>query len=115
MLQPDFHGAMDAGTAKHLYEIFFQKVGEGYNPERVKDGVFQAMMQVALVNDGPVFLLLNLRYAVSSFLTPGQVTIELFTPQKTERSPKLKLTKLEKSKKAGPSEEKHEYENGSKV
>lgn len=30
------------------------KVREGHGEQRVKDGVFQAMMQVALVNDGPV-------------------------------------------------------------
>lgn len=33
------------------------KVREGCTPngeQRVKDGIFQAMMQVALVNDGPV-------------------------------------------------------------
>ena len=27
---------------------------ELYDPAKVKDGVFQAMMQVKLVNDGPV-------------------------------------------------------------
>ena len=34
--------------------MFYRKVQEGYQPDRVKDGIFQAMMQVALVNDGPV-------------------------------------------------------------
>ncbi|KAF3931945.1 hypothetical protein ABW20_dc0101367 [Dactylellina cionopaga] len=57
--KPDFHGAMAPEKAKVLYETFFQKVQQGYRPERVKDGVFQAMMQVALVNDGPVTLELN--------------------------------------------------------
>ncbi|KAF3189057.1 D-tyrosyl-tRNA(Tyr) deacylase, variant 4 [Orbilia oligospora] len=52
--KPDFHGAMAPDRAKALYETFFQNVQQGYQPERVKDGVFQAMMQVALVNDGPV-------------------------------------------------------------
>ncbi|KAK0707592.1 D-tyrosyl-tRNA deacylase [Lasiosphaeris hirsuta] len=40
--------------AKTLYQYFQHKVQEGYAAEKVKDGVFQAMMQVALVNDGPV-------------------------------------------------------------
>jgi D-aminoacyl-tRNA deacylase len=42
--KPDFHGALDGEQAKALYEVFFSKVQEGYKPERVKDGVFQAMM-----------------------------------------------------------------------
>jgi hypothetical protein len=28
-------------------------MGEGYTPDRVKNGVFQAMMDVELKNDGP--------------------------------------------------------------
>lgn len=51
--KPDFHGALGGDEAKRLYQYFYQKVQEGYRPERVKDGVFQAMMEVALVNDGP--------------------------------------------------------------
>lgn len=31
----------------------------GYVAERVKDGRFQAMMEVALVNDGPVSVFLS--------------------------------------------------------
>ncbi|CAH0058806.1 unnamed protein product [Clonostachys solani] len=54
--KPDFHGAMSPDEAIPLYNSLVQKLGAGYNPERVKDGKFQAMMQVALVNDGPVTL-----------------------------------------------------------
>ena len=52
--KPDFHGAAGGGKAKELYEHFFAKVQELYDSEKVKNGVFQAMMQVGLVNDGPV-------------------------------------------------------------
>lgn len=52
--KPDFHSAMAGDRARELYQRFVQKVQEGYQIERVKDGVFQAMMEVALVNDGPV-------------------------------------------------------------
>lgn len=56
--KPDFHGAAKPEVAKELYEYFVARIGELHGSEKVKDGVFQAMMQVALVNDGPVRLTL---------------------------------------------------------
>lgn len=47
---------MGGDDARKLYEYFYSKVQEGYVAEKVKNGVFQAMMQVSLVNDGPVRL-----------------------------------------------------------
>lgn len=47
---------MGGDEARRLYEYFYQKVQQGYAAEKVKNGVFQAMMEVALVNDGPVGL-----------------------------------------------------------
>ena len=52
--KPDFHGALGGDEAKRLYQYFYSRVQQGYAAEKVKDGVFQAMMEVALVNDGPV-------------------------------------------------------------
>lgn len=52
--KPDFHEAADVETARRLYEYFYRKLSEAYKPERVKNGVFQAMMEVELKNDGPV-------------------------------------------------------------
>lgn len=52
--KPDFHGAAPVDKAKELYDYFYSKVGELYATERVKNGVFRAMMDVGLVNDGPV-------------------------------------------------------------
>ncbi|KAI9368559.1 D-Tyr tRNAtyr deacylase-like domain-containing protein [Aspergillus egyptiacus] len=52
--QPDFHEAANADTARKLYDYFFRRLGESYKPEKVKNGVFQAMMDVELINDGPV-------------------------------------------------------------
>ncbi|KAL2264452.1 hypothetical protein VTK26DRAFT_17 [Humicola hyalothermophila] len=69
--KPDFHGAMGGDEAKRLYEYFYRKVQEGYTADKVKNGVFQAMMEVALVNDGPV-------------------TLELSTPPKQEKEGKKK-------------------------
>jgi D-aminoacyl-tRNA deacylase len=52
--KPDFHGAAKPEEAKRLYDYFLSKVQDLYSAEKVKNGVFQAMMEVGLVNDGPV-------------------------------------------------------------
>lgn len=52
--KPDFHEAADVETARKLYDYFFEKLSAAYKPERVKNGVFRAMMEVELKNDGPV-------------------------------------------------------------
>ncbi|KAI9743912.1 MAG: D-tyrosyl-tRNA(Tyr) deacylase [Claussenomyces sp. TS43310] len=57
--KPDFHGAMSGDTARVLYQRFVKKLEEGYQSAKVKDGVFQAMMEVSLINDGPVTLEMN--------------------------------------------------------
>jgi D-tyrosyl-tRNA(Tyr) deacylase len=45
---------MGGEQAKVLYQRFVRKVEEGYQLGKVRDGVFQAMMEVQLINDGPV-------------------------------------------------------------
>lgn len=52
--RPDFHGAAGGEQAKELYDHFFAQVQELYEPEKVKNGVFQAMMEVNIQNSGPV-------------------------------------------------------------
>lgn len=85
--KPDFHGAANPEEARRLYHYFVQKVRAGYQEERVKDGQFQAMMEVALVNDGPVSLFsflffFNSRGFVSA--DDEQVTLELKNGAKTD-------------------------------
>ncbi|KAH8124140.1 hypothetical protein ACSS6W_004432 [Trichoderma asperelloides] len=63
--KPDFHGAANPEEASRLYHYFVQKVKDLYLADRVKDGKFQAMMEVALVNDGPVTLELQAGAPVS--------------------------------------------------
>lgn len=72
--KPDFHLAMQGPDASHLYNSLLAKLGEQYSAEKIKgtwrllpqlmqndktvivfvDGVFGAMMQVHIQNDGPV-------------------------------------------------------------
>lgn len=52
--KPDFHRSAAAEKGKELYDRFVTKIRSEYHEDRVKDGVFQAMMDVGLVNDGPV-------------------------------------------------------------
>lgn len=52
--KPDFHDAAGPEAARRIYDFFYDKMREGYTPDRVKNGVFQAMMEVELKNDGPV-------------------------------------------------------------
>lgn len=46
--KPDFHGALGGDQAKELYQLFVLKVQQGYQAERVKDGIFQAMMVIQI-------------------------------------------------------------------
>jgi len=67
--KPDFHGACSRSLAEDIYLALVNKTRELYIKEkeldkdegakRVQDGVFGAMMQVALVNDGPVTFEIN--------------------------------------------------------
>ena len=55
--RPSFDRAAPAEQAKALYESFVEALRR--RGARVETGVFQAMMEVELVNDGPVTLLLD--------------------------------------------------------
>lgn len=57
--RPSFIDAADPEKANRLYEIFTDTVKR--NGVAVKTGKFQAMMDVALINDGPVTLVLESR------------------------------------------------------
>ncbi|KAI9492873.1 D-tyrosyl-tRNA deacylase [Zychaea mexicana] len=59
--KPDFHRAMKTDQAKAMYEKFLTKMGQAYDPAKIKDGVFGAMMVVDIANDGPVTLQLDSR------------------------------------------------------
>jgi D-tyrosyl-tRNA(Tyr) deacylase len=57
--RPSFDGAAPPALAKALYDGFVRELREA--GLRVETGEFQAMMQVEIVNDGPVTILLDSR------------------------------------------------------
>ena len=55
--RPSFSGAMNPTDAEHLYDYFCKALVDlGVHVER---GVFGAMMELELVNDGPVTIILD--------------------------------------------------------
>ena len=57
--RPSYIAAAEPEQANALYQYFVERVrAQGI---KVETGVFQAMMQVSLVNDGPVTILLDSR------------------------------------------------------
>lgn len=57
--RPQYNLAMETKQAEQLYNQFLEMLRSQYQPEKVKDGVFGAMMDVALVNDGPVTIMIE--------------------------------------------------------
>lgn len=57
--RPSYADAALPGDAQPLYDQFVARLRASGRP--VREGVFRAMMQVRLVNDGPVTLLLDSR------------------------------------------------------
>ncbi|KAL9590552.1 MAG: hypothetical protein Q9203_000669 [Teloschistes exilis] len=108
--KPDFHGAAGGEQARDLYDRFVAKVQELYEPERVKNGVFAAMMQgtdvkasiekpanwrktVNLQNDGPV--------SVDYQSHDAEVTLEIQTnpPKEQEKGGGEEEVKVQKKSK----------------
>jgi D-tyrosyl-tRNA(Tyr) deacylase len=58
--RPSFSDAMEPKSAKIFYENFVARL-KNSTKLRVESGVFAAMMDVELVNDGPVTILLDSR------------------------------------------------------
>ena len=54
--KPDFHAAMPGGQSQEFYNSFLDIMRKLYDPTKIKDGQFGAMMQVNIQNDGPVTL-----------------------------------------------------------
>ncbi len=57
--RPSFTEAAPPEIANDLYEKFISRVKENIGEEKVKSGIFGAMMDVEINNDGPVTILIE--------------------------------------------------------
>jgi D-aminoacyl-tRNA deacylase len=55
--RPSFTDAMEAKEAKSLFELFIAKARE--KVRKIESGIFQASMDVSLINEGPVTLIID--------------------------------------------------------
>lgn len=55
--KPDFHNSMKTDDARAMYSKFLLDLKQLY--PKVEDGEFGAMMDVELINDGPVTIILD--------------------------------------------------------
>ena len=59
--QPDYKLAMKSVQAEEMYSSFLEMLKSGYEVDKIKDGKFGEMMDVELINDGPVTLVIDSR------------------------------------------------------
>jgi D-tyrosyl-tRNA(Tyr) deacylase len=59
--QPDYKRAMKSEPARLLYDEFLKMLRESYEQSKIHDGAFGQMMEVKLVNDGPVTIIIESR------------------------------------------------------
>ena len=57
--RPSFVLAAKPETAIPLYEKFIKRMKENLGTEKVKVGIFGAMMEVIIINDGPVTIIID--------------------------------------------------------
>jgi D-aminoacyl-tRNA deacylase len=54
-----YKGAMKAIPAQELYNAFLVMLRDGYEQEKIFDGIFGALMELELVNDRPVTIAID--------------------------------------------------------
>jgi len=57
--RPSFNIAAQPELAEDLYKKFIARVKENIGVDKVKSGIFGAMMEVEIINDGPVTVLVE--------------------------------------------------------
>ncbi|KAI5477036.1 hypothetical protein MNV49_006912 [Pseudohyphozyma bogoriensis] len=92
--KPDFRGALTADLSRKMYESFLDDMRAGYQSDKIKDGRFGAMMDVELVNDGPVTILLDSKESAASTsgastpVDPKQARKEIWANKLKEKAAK---------------------------
>ncbi|MDP4172993.1 MAG: D-aminoacyl-tRNA deacylase [Bacteroidota bacterium] len=57
--RPSFSDAARPEIAEDMYKKFIKRASDNLGTEKVKCGIFGAMMQVKIINDGPVTILVE--------------------------------------------------------
>lgn len=57
--RPSYIGAAEPVMANKLYEIFIERMKINLGSEKIKSGQFGAMMEVKIINDGPVTIIVE--------------------------------------------------------
>jgi D-tyrosyl-tRNA(Tyr) deacylase len=57
--RPSFSEAAEPESANQLYEKFIEQMKKNLSNEKVKKGIFGAMMEVKIINTGPVTLIVE--------------------------------------------------------
>ena len=83
--QPDYKAAMKALPAAVVYTAFLQQLQDMYDADKIQTGVFGAMMDVELINDGPVTIIIDSRTDTTPPTTTTTVdTASITTANKNE-------------------------------
>ncbi|GBG26908.1 D-tyrosyl-tRNATyr deacylase [Hondaea fermentalgiana] len=96
--KPDLHRAMPPNEARDVYARFVEMVAEAHGAEHVKNGEFGAMMEVELVNDGPVTFTLESPSKPTPAAAPKVAPLQPPQPQprKEGADPAVLLKRAEK-------------------
>ena len=57
--RPSFNKAAKPEIAEKLYHLFASKMKETLGADKIKEGIFAAMMEITIVNQGPVTVLVE--------------------------------------------------------
>lgn len=57
--RPSFTDSARPEKAEEYYKLFIKRIGDNLGMEKVKTGIFGAMMTVKIINDGPVTILVE--------------------------------------------------------